>query len=210
MSYELYIFGSMTRGEVSASSDADVLVIQDDPQPKSFPPSWSVYSKRTIQTYFSSGRLFAWHLHLEAVRIFPSSGPGFIAELGKPADYPSLAEDLADLQVLLEDSLLEIQNNSPSLIYELGLAYTAIRDVAMAASWIMLPRPSFSRYAPYELPARCPLPRTAYDTAMLARHASTRGTTEPAGYDIAANVLKTTPVLEWVKSIRSEICPTHS
>lgn len=208
MTHEFYIFGSMTRGEVSSSSDADVLVIQDNLEPESFPPSWSVYSKKTIETYFATGRLFAWHLHLEAVRIYPRSGSGFLALLGEPAPYSSLAEDLADLRLLLENSMVELRNDSPSPIYELGLAYTAIRDIAMAASWSMLAKPSFSRYAPYELPVRCPLPLAVYETAMRARHASTRGTAEPSEYDLAANHLKASPILEWAESVRSEACPT--
>lgn len=209
MTHEIYIFGSMTRGEVSSTSDADVLVIQDNPEQDLFPPSWSVYSKKTIETYFAVGRLFAWHLHLEAVRVYPRSGSGFLADLGEPAPYSSVAEDLADLRLLLENSLLELHNNSPSPIYELGLSYTAIRDIGMAASWSMLPKPSFSRYAPYKLPLRCPLPLAIYETAMRARHTSTRGTAEPSKYDLAANHLKACPILEWVESIRSEACPTH-
>lgn len=209
MKHEIYIFGSMTRGEVSSSSDADVLVIEDNSEPDSFPPSWSVYSRKTIETYFAAGRLFAWHLHLEAVRVYPRSGSGFLADLGEPAPYSSVAEDLADLRFLLENSVRELQNDSPSPIYELGLAYTAIRDIAMAASWSMLAKPSFSRYAPYELPVRCPLPLAVYETAMLARHASTRGTAEPRDYDLAAKHLKATPILEWAESVRSTTCPTH-
>ena len=210
MKYEIYIFGSMTRGEVSFSSDADVLVIQDGLEPNSFPPSWSVYSRKTIETYFATGRLFAWHLHLEAIKVYPRSVPGFLADLGEPAPYSSLAEDLTDLQFLLENSILELLNDSPSPIFELGLAYTAIRDIAMAASWSFLAKPSFSRYAPYELPLRCPLPLPVYETAMRARHASTRGTAEPSDYDSAAKHLTATPILEWTESVRSKSCPTHS
>lgn len=209
MKHEIYVFGSMTRGEVSSSSDADVLVIQDNSESGSFPPSWSVYSKKTIEAYFAAGRLFAWHLHLEAVRVYPRSGSGFLADLGEPAPYSSVAEDLADLRFLLENSILELQNDSPSPIYELGLAYTAIRDIAMAASWSMLAKPSFSRYVPYELPVRCPLPQAVYETAMRARHASTRGTAEPRDYALAAKHLKAAPILEWAELVRSKTCPTH-
>lgn len=209
MTHEIYIFGSMTRGEVSSSSDTDVMVIQDNPQQESFPPSWSVYSKKTIETYFATGRLFAWHLHLEAVRVYPRSGSGFLMDLGEPAPYSSLDEDLIYLRHLLENSLLELQNSSPSPIYEIGLVYTAIRDIAMTASWSILKRPSFSRYAPYELPVRCPLPLAIYDIAMRARHASTRGTAEPSEYDLVADYLKTCPILEWVELIQREVCPTH-
>lgn len=210
MTHEIYIFGSMTRGEVSPSSDVDVLVIQENPDQNLFPPSWSVYSKKTIEMYFSTGRLFAWHLHIDAVRVYPRSGSGFLAELGEPAPYSSVAEDLSDLRLLLQNSVLELQNGSPSSIYELGLAYTAIRDIAMAASWEMLSKPSFSRYAPYELPMRCPLPLAVYETAMRARHASTRGSPEPREYDFAANYMKAVPILEWVELVRSKACPTHS
>lgn len=209
MSYEIYIFGSMTRGEVSSSSDADVLVIQECSEPQLFPPSWSVYSQKTIKAYFAAGRLFAWHLHLEAVQVYPRLGSGFLADLGKPAPYSSLAEDLADLRLLLESSMRELENDSPSPIYELGLAYTAIRDIAMAASWSMLAKPSFSRYAPYELPMRCTLPLAVYETAMRARHASTRGTEEPKDFDLAVSHLRATPILEWAESVRSEACLTH-
>jgi hypothetical protein len=210
MTHEIYIFGSMTRGDVSPSSDVDVLVIQEIPDQIAFPPSWSVYSKKTIETYFSTGRLFAWHLHLEAVRVYPRSGLGFLAELGEPAPYTSLATDLEDLRLLLQDALLELRNSSPSPVYELGLAYTAIRDIAMAASWQLMARPSFSRYVPYEIPIRCPLPLDVYEVAMRSRHASTRGSVEPKDYEIAAECIKAVPILEWVESIRSEICPTHS
>jgi hypothetical protein len=204
MRHEIYIFGSMTRGEVSSSSDADVLVIQDHSKPHLFPPSWSVYSRKTIETYFAAGRLFAWHLHLEAVQIYPRTGSGFLADLGEPAPYSSMVEDLADLRLLLENSILELQNGTPSPIYELGLAYTAIRDIAMAASWAMLEKPTFSRYAPYKLPMRCPLPLPVYETAMRARHASTRGTEEPKDLDPAVDYLKARPILEWAESVRSE------
>lgn len=210
MNHEIYIFGSMTRGEVSASSDADVLIIQDNCDQNPFPPSWSVYSRETIEAYFSTGRLFAWHLHLEAVQVYPRSGPGFLAELGEPAPYATMNQDLADLRLLLQESLLELQADSPSTIYELGLAYTAIRDIAMAASWSLLARPSFSRYAPYELPVQCPLPIAIYETAMRARHASTRGSAEPSEYDLAANYMKTFPILKWADSVRIKACPTHS
>lgn len=210
MNHEIYIFGSMTRGEVSASSDADVLIIQDNCDKILFPPSWSVYSRKTIEAYFSTGRLFAWHLHLEAVRVYPRSGPGFLAKLGEPAPYATMDEDLAELRLLLQESVLELQAESPSPIFELGLVYTAIRDIAMAASWSLLARPSFSRYAPYELPVRCPLPVAIYEIAMWARHSSTRGSAEPSDYDIAVNYMKTFPILKWADSVRSEACLTHS
>jgi hypothetical protein len=210
MKKEIYIFGSSVRGEASPTSDVDVLVIQDNPTPELFPNSWSVYSKRTIEGYYKAGRLFAWHLHLEAVEIFPREGNGFLAGLGVPSAYTDITEDLADLRSLLQDSLSELARGSDSPIFELGIAYTAIRDIAMAASWHLLPRPTFGRYAPYELPVHCPIPREVYDIAMSARHTSTRGFVKPTEYHAAIEYFKTAPLADWIDSLWSAACPTHS
>lgn len=210
MSPEIYIFGSLVRGEASPTSDVDVLVIQDNPTPEIFPKSWSVYSKKTIEDYYQAGRLFAWHLHLEAVEVFPRQGNGFLSILGAPSAYTKIAEDISDLKFLLREALSEISRGSESPVFELGIVYTAIRDIAMAVSWYLLPRPTFGRYAPYELPIGCPIPREVYDIAMSARHASTRGFAEPAAYGIAIEYFKTAPIADWIESLWSAACPTHS
>jgi len=210
MSHEIYIFGSSVRGEVSPTSDIDVLVIPIAGARTDYPASWSVYSPEVIKDYFQAGRLFAWHLHLEAQRIFPLEGTSFLTQLGKPAPYSSARSDIADLEHILKDSLLEIRAGSNNLIYELGISYTAIRDIAMAASWMLLEKPSFSRYIPYALPVVCPLPIDAYCGAMLARHQTTRGATYPFDLEAVTNQLITAPILNWVDNLKDVIWPTHS
>jgi len=108
MNHEIYIFGSAVRGEVSPTSDIDVLVIPTEGSRADYPASWSVYSREIIESYFRAGRLFAWHLHLEAQRIVPSEGEPFLARLGAPAPYASAQSDIADLESILKDALLEI------------------------------------------------------------------------------------------------------
>lgn len=206
MSHEIYIFGSAIRGDVHTFSDVDVLVIPDAPSEVKFPSTWSVYSRQTIKSYFELGRLFAWHLHLEAVCIFPRFGANFLSEIGPPSPYTNAATDISDLQILLEKSLLELQMGTPNQVYELGLVYTAIRDIAMAASWPLLGKPSFSRYAPYQLPEPCPLPLAAYETAMIARHASTRGTPEPTDIHTATLYIGKSAIFDWAESIRRKTC----
>ena len=203
MSYEIYAFGSVTRGDVSPTSDVDILVLDDMPYRSRFPRDWSVYSKTTVSNYFEVGRLFAWHLHLEAVLLYPAGESGFLAKLGRPSPYVTAADDIADLRLLLSSAIDEIRRDSPSPVYELGLVYTALRDVAMSASWALLGKPSFSRYAPYEITPPCPLPRPAYDTAMKARHASTRGTPQPTDCHAAARAVLASPLLEWLDLIGS-------
>lgn len=203
MTYEIYAFGSVTRGDVSPSSDVDILVLDDIPSSSRFPRDWSVYSKATVSKYYAAGRLFAWHLHLEAVLLHPAGGSGFLAKLGAPSRYATAANDIADLRVLLSSSIAEIRRGSQSQVYELGLVYTALRDVAMSASWQLLGRPLFSRYAPYEINPPCPLPRFAYETAMRSRHASTRGAPQPVDCNSAAGAVLASPLLEWLDLIGS-------
>ena len=210
MNHEIYIFGSAVRGEVSPTSDIDVLVIPTASSRANYPESWSVYSPEIIESYFRAGRLFAWHLHLEAQRIFPAEGTSFLTRLGVPAPYTSAESDIADLERMLKDALLEIRAGSNSLVYELGIAYTAIRDIAMAASWRLLEKPTFSRYAPYILPTACPLPIDAYRGAMLARHRATRGTADPFDSRTVAAELTGAPILEWVNNLRRAMWPTPS
>lgn len=41
--HDLYIFGSVARGEMSPTSDIDVLVIPLGNEPSQYPNAWSVY-----------------------------------------------------------------------------------------------------------------------------------------------------------------------
>jgi hypothetical protein len=111
---------------------------------------------------------------------------------------------------MLIESIMEIRSGTNSLIYEPGIVYTAIRDIAMAASWFLLEKPNFSIYSPYILPAACPLPIDIYRGAMLARHQATRGTVYPFDPRAVATQLLVSPIIEWVNNLRRAICPTHS
>lgn len=205
MNHDLYIFGSAVRGEVSSSSDIDVLVIPLGNSRGDYPRDWSIYSPEIVQSYFHAGRLFAWHLHLDAKCIHSADAMPYLSTLGEPAPYSSVVKDIAELEGMLRESLLEIQRQTSSLIYELGIAYTAIRDIAMAASWTLMERPCFSRNAPYLLPKPCPLPPETYRGAMLARHSSTRGSDHAIEPEGIAKILLTTPILPWVREIRNAI-----
>jgi predicted nucleotidyltransferase len=203
MKHDIYIFGSLMRGEVSPTSDVDVLVIPLGTQEKKqYPDTWSVYTTKTVEAYYRAGRLFAWHLHLESKCIYCSGVVPFLEELGKPAPYTTWQEDITDLEVIMNDALAEIRSGTNSLTYELGLVHTAVRDIAMSASWRLLPAPSFSRDVPYLLPVPCPLPNHVYQAAMLARHSSTRGATEAFDAQATAEAIIGAPLNRWVAEIR--------
>ncbi|MEW6422716.1 MAG: nucleotidyltransferase domain-containing protein [Deinococcota bacterium] len=205
MIHDLYIFGSAARGEVSSTSDIDVLVVPLGGGKPEYPTGWSVYSPEVIQSYFESGRLFAWHLYLEAKCIHSANPMPYLSSLGQPAPYSSAGEDIDDLEGMLHDSLIEIQARTTNLIYELGIAYTAMRDIAMAASWVLMDRPCFSRDAPFLLPSPCPISRKAYKGAMLARHSSTRGSDHNIQAEDIAKELLSAPIISWVRDLRSSI-----
>ncbi len=176
MIHDIYVFGSICRGESSPTSDVDVLVIPFAGESSEFPSGWSIYSPKLIQEYYAKGRLFAWHLHLEAKCVFSSDELSFLSRLGSPAPYSTMIDDINDLENLLQQAVTELKNGTRNIIYELGIIYTALRDLAMSASWTLLGVPCFSSNAPYKLPVHFPLSLATYKQAMLARHSSTRGT----------------------------------
>jgi hypothetical protein len=204
--HELYIFGSITRGEVSLTSDVDILVIPLGPQRReSYPDQWSVYSAQVVESYYRLGRLFAWHLHLEAKCLYSPTADNLLSRLGPPAPYTTYREDIDDLESIMNEALSEIRRGTNSLVYELGIVHTAVRDIAMSASWKLLGVPTFSRNSPYLLSLDCPLPQDVYHAAMLARHNSTRGAETPVDADATATALLAAPLTEWVAHIRSKL-----
>ena len=202
MSHEIYLFGSVCRGESSPTSDVDILVLQFSGNRSSFPASWSIYEPELIRDYFSQGRLFAWHLYLEAKSIFSQNETPFLYTLGAPAEYSTMEKDIDDLEQLLQEAISELKNGTKSVVYELGIIYTAIRDIAMSASWSYLGRPCFSIDAPYKLPNPCPLKNSVYKTAMLARHSSTRGAVIESNLDSVVDEVIRVPFDRWVESLR--------
>ena len=176
MKKEIYIFGSTVRGEVEQNSDVDVLVISDIKNRKNFfPDEWSVYSFKAIEKLYEDGRLFAWHLHLDSKCIFKDEEKSFLEKLGTPNKYQNYDIDFESLRSLLLTSLIEIDNKTRSIVFEAGIAYTAIRDLAMIASTKLHSRPCYSRYSPYLLPLEFPLEKEIYDLMINARLSSTRG-----------------------------------
>ncbi|WP_152615350.1 nucleotidyltransferase domain-containing protein [Janthinobacterium lividum] len=206
MKHDIFIFGSLVRGEVDQSSDCDVLVIPEgSAERNAYPKNWSVYHRQTVKSFFEQGRLFAWHLHLEARCIFSSQKQNWLEILGSPQPYQEAAEDVESLMELLNDSLIALKRGSNSEIYELGICYTAIRDIAMSVSWSQLRKPSFSRDAPYLLPVPVPLHYNFYEKAMQARHFSTRGGANPEDIDATVNALLKAPLLLWAKSMKESV-----
>nr|WP_299245450.1 nucleotidyltransferase domain-containing protein [uncultured Halomonas sp.] len=205
MNHDIYVFGSICRGETTPTSDVDILVVPFAKNWAQYPHDWSVYSPEVIEEYFKKGRLFAWHLHLEAKCVHCYGDQPFLASVGPPAPYSTIADDINDLEALLKESLKELTAGTSNVVYELGIAHTAIRDIAMCASWAMLAQPCFSADSPYRLPIECPLEYSIYRQIMLARHSSTRGVKFDFDPSYAVRAVTETPLAKWVNSLREAI-----
>lgn len=205
MTHEIYVFGSVCRGDPTPTSDIDVLVVPFDTSRVQYPRNWSVYSPAVLSEYFKSGRLFAWHLHLEARCVYSPHSAPFLPSLGPPAPYSTVNRDLDDLEALLCEALDSLDSGTVNIVFELGIVYTAIRDLAMSASWSLMGRPCFSTDAPFRLPLVPPLPREVYYQCMVARHASTRGARLCFDPKITVSSFSSSSVRTWVALLRGAV-----
>lgn len=202
--HEFHIFGSVCRGEPDVGSDVDVLVVSDDrPARKELPPSWSYYSRRRIRALFARGTLFAWHLYLESVKVWPRRGCGYLQKIGPPKPYTGAVREIGDLQRVLLRAIAELERGTHSSVYEFGLVSLACRDAAMAAFPVIYGRFDFSRHAPLHLAGnRFPLSTAQFDYLLACRRATTRGGGLRRQPRIERQVISNLPRLKaWCKNI---------
>lgn len=188
----LSLFGSVSRGTSDSHSDIDILAIVRDghgKQPEDpivewcfkrygVTPSISWYGLRKIHALFEAGDLFAWHLYLES-----SPLPGFNAisvEFGEPKDFKEVSETISDLLRILQ-AVPECLARSPwNAVFEAGVVYVCVRNIAMAASWHLLDKPDFTRRSPFAITQLSfPLKVHDYDTLARCRLSGQRGIPAP-------------------------------
>jgi hypothetical protein len=125
--------------------------------------------------------------------------------LGEPAPYTTFKNDISILKDILSESIDELRKGTNSTIFELGIAHTAMRDIAMAASGKLLSKPVFSRYSPYYLPIACPLTKECYEAMLTARHLTTRGIHANINDELVNEQFLAAPITEWVAKIESAL-----
>ncbi|QND44642.1 nucleotidyltransferase domain-containing protein (plasmid) [Rhizobium lusitanum] len=218
-----YIFGSVARGKQDHLSDLDILVVVRNGMGKvsdgevlsrvpeklrSLRPSISWYGANRIEQMFRNGELFAWHLFQENLPIFDPNN--FLKNVGKPAGYRDALLDVASFRKVLQAIPQEVRANEGNAIYEAGLVYVCLRNIAMSSSWSLCSRPDFSRYSVFNLEgiAECPMSISEFEKTMLCRMAGQRGTEPPEGVDkdfVLRLHARLTPWLEALQATLEEL-----
>lgn len=215
----VYIYGSVGRGEQDDQSDLDLLAIVQNGTgkveeqyvlelvPKEFrnlKHSISWYGQNRITEMYENGELFAWHLHSDTIPLFEKNP--FLNSLGKPNAYQEGVKDVASFQKVLCGIPSQLNANRNNAIYEAGLIYVCLRNIAMSASWSLCRKPDFSRYSPFKLDniSHCPISKDEYEMTLNCRMASQRGLPPPH-----VNIQNLTDIyfrLEpWVEEIRAKL-----
>jgi hypothetical protein len=132
---------------------------------------------------FKNGELFAWHLYAETIPIFEQRP--FLSSLGRPNPYTDGVQDVQSFHKILKGIPDQVNENQYNAIYETGLIYVCVRNIAMAASWALCDKPDFSRYSPFHLRyvRESPISLDSYEITMACRMAAQRGLEPPLGVD---------------------------
>ena len=172
----IYAFGSLVRGEVSLGSDVDLLAIVEGMDDRFDPDAFSIYSYRRIKELWQEGNPFAWHLFLESVLLFASTGRDFLMEMGKPHRYNRCAADCEKFYALFKQASRAITEGTNSSTFNLSIIFLSIRNFATCFSLGLTSRPNFSRTSAFALgDDSIVLSRSSFEVFERARILSTRG-----------------------------------
>lgn len=167
-------------------------------------PSVSWYGRQRLGSMFLAGELFCWHLHLEARVLY---GPPLSRLFSGPAPYEMAARDVKSFLDTLRKSPHCISDLYSSSIYECGVIYVCVRNIAMSASWHLLSKPDFSRYSPFRLPTGLgvPMPIAEYETLMACRLAGQRGHDSPGEIANDFTLKCAMSAIEWAERVAETI-----
>lgn len=193
-----YVFGSVGRGQQDELSDLDLLAIVKngggkvheevvashiprDLQCLKLSISW--YGANRLREMFRNGELFAWHLYRETLPLYDPTH--FLTNLGQPTPYDGCVKDVMSFKKVLSGIPLQLAINEGNAVYEAGLVYVCLRNISMAASWLLCEVPDFSRYSCFNLKiaAPCPVSLWEFEKTMHCRMSGQRGGDPPPNVD---------------------------
>jgi hypothetical protein len=176
----IYGYGSICRGEISADSDIDLLVIDGNRLVHLDPDTYSIYSPERIEELWHEGNPFAWHLSLEARILYSSDGQDYLRNLGDPRRYQNSARDCQNFTDLFHEAYASLINDVGSRIFDLSSIFLSVRNIATCFSLGVMNRPDFSRSSALHLGAdSVPISQASYQILERARILCTRGYGSP-------------------------------
>ena len=212
------LFGSVARGDDDELSDLDLLaLVKTGAGPVSLEEvcatlpadlagetatvSW--YGIERLVEMYRSGELFAWHIHLDGKVLH--NPVGAVATLGVPAPYRRALDDVDSFLSIAADLPSQLERAGCNAIYEFGVLYVCLRNVAMSASAHLSVQPDFTRQSPYRLGdgPPCPVPESEYRMSMLCRLASQRGLRLPSEISPSRVMDYHDVVFPWMTAIRA-------
>jgi len=185
------LFGSRARGDAEECSDTDILCVLDavtDDVKTAVSElvykdigkdvSISFYGRERFSEMFAEGHLFAWHIFRESRFLHGFIASDWMETLGEPGPYIDAIWDVRELAEIMATVPENLMNCPANAIYEGGLLYLCMRNIAMSLSWYSQKGLNFSRFAPLELSEpfpEFPMNPNRYSSYMRCRLASTRG-----------------------------------
>ena len=146
---EIYLFGSVARGDQDEQSDVDILIVIDDCSEDDYikykkeyasilqiPVSWiSLYREKKILKMHEKGSYFLWHLKQEGKVLYSREN-----ELDKLFStlprYRSMKEDIKEYQQILDDVKEELHNVYLCIEYELSVLASLVRNTCITLSYL--------------------------------------------------------------------------
>jgi predicted nucleotidyltransferase len=171
----IYVFGSVVRGEIDEYSDVDLLLITDEIIKNIDSNKYSIYTPYRIKEMYDEGNPFAWHLFTES-KIIHTNDINYLESLGKPNDYKNCYNDLIKFKNLFHESFKSLSEDNLSLIFDLAMIFLSIRNFATCYSLSQYEKPIFSRNS-FEKLHDYPLilDKKVKELLMMSRISSTRG-----------------------------------
>mgnify|MGYP001267699198 FL=1 len=172
----IYAFGSISRGDIQADSDVDLLAIVDGFDSRFSSDIYSIYSYNRLRDLWQEGNPFAWHLSLESRLIFSSNNDDYLKSLGSPSSYNNCARDCHRFYSLFREAIDSIAVRPNSKVFDLSTVFLSIRNIATCYSLGMTDQPVFSRNSALCLgKSSLAITSEAYDIFLRSRILCTRG-----------------------------------
>lgn len=146
---EIYLFGSVARGDDDDASDIDILIIIDNCSEEDYlkyknyfskllevPVSWiSLYRYDKILSMYENGSYFLWHIKVEGKKLYSKNNElsGLLENLPR---YHGMVNDIKEYTQILEDIHSEMKNKYICVEYELSVMASLVRNTCIMLSYL--------------------------------------------------------------------------